>query len=255
MVFYANDQLEKVVKGRYKEEYIILEETTEHPDLLIAKNRLSYDVEVEKAAKKLGLNLQNNSQGYIGEINYKQSLDINTELGNFTLNPKLFTEFLKLLKSGRALEGKGTQVNSSELENILNEIIEVRGPYRAEWLDHKYSSQSKGLFKGKEMCVTYHKFDSSGNLVEFTEPLDEDTLMKNKIPGISLDDWVNHPTSQGLPIKTVKEGDLYFWKPIEGRVTGLIAGAGWAGLVCVGDASNSNANLGVRSTKILGGKP
>ena len=96
------------------ENYILLEQTTEHPDLLIAKNRLAYDAEVDKAGKKLGLNLQNNKQGYIGNINWEQGLKLNNELGNFTLNPRLFAEFLKLLKSGKAFDGtksKLIQVN------------------------------------------------------------------------------------------------------------------------------------------------
>jgi len=95
-------------------QYILLKETNEHPDLLIAKNRLAYNAEVDKAGKKLGLNLQNNTQGYIGHINWELALKLNNELGGFTLNPKLFAEFLKLLKSGKAFDGtknKLIQVN------------------------------------------------------------------------------------------------------------------------------------------------
>ena len=220
------------------ENYILLPQTTEHPDLLIAKNRLFYDTEVDKAAKKLGLNLENNSQGYIGNINWEQALKLNNEAGNFTLNPKLFAEFLKLLKSGRPLDGKGVQVNSSELENILKEIIEVRSPYRAEWLDAKYSKL------GAQLQVNYHKFDSSGKLIEVTETLDTDTMLQNKTPGINLDDWVNNPTSQGLPRTSVKEGNLYFWHPRESRVARFGAGPGGAYLGCNGDPQYSDSALG-----------
>ena len=233
------------------ENYILLKETNEHPDLLIAKNRLAYDTEVDKVAKNLGLTLQNNSQGYIGNINWEQALKLNNGLNNFTLNPKLFAEFLKLLKTGRALDGKKNQVNSNELEQILNEIIEVRNPWRAEWLDNKYSKQGGVLGIGSKLSVTYHKFDSSGKLVEVTEPLDADTLMQNKTPGISLDDWLNNPNFQGLPKANVQDGSLYYWQPIEGKVAGFGAVADWAGLGCDGDPDSSNGVLGVRAAKIL----
>ncbi len=230
------------------ENYILLPQTTEHPDLLIAKNRLAYDSEVEKAAKKLGLNLQNNNQSYIGNINWEQALKLNNELNSFTLNPKLFAEFLKLLKSGNAVDGTKKQVNSGELEQILNEIIEVRNPWRSEWLDNKYSKQ------GSELGVTYHKFDSSGRLIEVTEVLDSDTLMEDKQPGISLDDWINNPTSQGLPKSSVPDGSLYFWKPTEGRVARFDVGAGRSVLICGRYPQGSYDEVGVRRAKIFGGK-
>src|SRR3989344_6260812 len=233
------------------ENYILLPQTNEHTDLLIAKNRLAYDSEVEKASKKLGLNLQNNSQGYIGNINREQALKLNNELNSFTLNSKLFAEFLKLLKSGRALDGTKKQVNSRELETILKEIIEVRNPWRSEWLDNKYSKSGGVLGIGSKLSVTYHKFDSSGKLIEVTEPLDSDTLMENKTPGISLEDWVNNPNSQGLPKSNVPDGSLYFWHPREGRVARFVADADGADLYCLGYPDGSDGVLGVRVAKIF----
>ncbi len=233
------------------ENYILLPQTNEHPDLLIAKNRLSYGTEVEQAATELGLTLQNNSQNYIGNINWEHALKLNTELGNFTLNPKLFAEFLKLLKSGKAFDGTKNKVDSRELETILNEIIEVRNPWRAEWLDNKYSKQGGVLGIGSKLSVTYHKFDSSGKLIEVTEALDSDTLMENKTPGISLEDWINNPTSHGLPKSNVKNGNLYYWYPVDGRVARFGAGAGRAYLGCVGGPDDSDGVLGVRGAKIF----
>ena len=217
--------------------------------MLIAKKRLAYDAEVDKASKKLGLNLQDNNQGYIGNINWEQALNLNKELGNFTLNPKLFAEFLKLLKSGRAFNGAGKKVDPKELEQILNEITEVRNPWRAEWLDNKYSKSND------KIQVTYHKFDSSGNLVEVTEQLDPETLIQNKTPGINLEDWIENPTLQGLPKSNVKDGSLYFWQPTEGRVARFVAGADGAGLGCYGGPLGSDPGLGVRAAKIFGGNP
>src|SRR3989304_829883 len=65
--------------------YIILESTTQHPDLLISMHRLSYTPEVEKAAKSLKLALQNTAEEkdghkYIGNIQHQQALDITKAL-------------------------------------------------------------------------------------------------------------------------------------------------------------------------------
>ena len=238
--------------GSDLENYILLPQTTEHPDLLIAKTRLAYDYEVEKAGKKLGLTLQNNKQGYIGDINWEQALKLNNELGSFTLNPKLFAEFLKLLKYGRALDGTKKQVNSRELETILNEIIEVKTPYRSEWLDNKYVKQGGVLGIGSKLAVTYNKF-VNGKLIEATAVLDSDTLMETKTPGIDLDSWIENPNSQGLPRSSVKDGSLYFWHPSDGRVAWFDAGTIRVGLSCYRGPLESNAVLGVRQAKVFGG--
>ncbi len=229
----------------YLKNYILLPQNNEHPDLIIAKNRLSYNTEVEQAAKKLSLNLKNNSQDYIGNINFDQSHNLLEELGSFMLNPKLFTEFLKLLKSGNAIDGNKNKINSNELETILKGITELRDPFRREWLDHKYS-QSKN-----KLLVTYHKFDSSGKLIKVTEALDSDTLMEDKTPGMDLEDWINNRTSQGLPKSNVSDGSLYFLKPTEESVTRFDAYADWAVLFCNRDPLTWSASLGVREVKIF----
>ncbi len=231
--------------NEYLKDYILLKETKEHPDLIIAKNRLTYNKKVEQVSKKLNLDLQNNLEDYIVNINWNESHNLLKELNSFMLNPKLFAEFLKLLKSGNAFDGNKDKVNSNELEKILNGIIELRNPCRAEWLDHKYFKSSNKL------QVTYHKFDSSGKLIEFTEKLDPDTLLKYILSEIILEDWINNTTSQGLPKSNVQKGDLYYWRPREGRVAGFDANAGRADLDCVGDPDNSGGDLGVREVKIF----
>lgn len=172
---------------------------------------------------------------------------------SFMLNPRQFADFLKLLKSGNAFDGNKNKVDSKELEQILKDILEIRNPWRSEWLDHKYSSKSKGLFKGSQLCVTYHKFDSSGKLVEVTEDLDSDTLMEDKTPRIHLEEWINNSNNQGLPRSRISDGGLYYWKPTEGRVAGFRACAGGVNLGCDRDPLGSNSGLGVRHAKIFGG--
>ena len=62
----------------------------------------------------------------------QQTLHNNNE---FMLTIRQFADFLKLLKSDKVYDGKGKQLPKQQLDQILNEILEVRSPWRSEWLD------------------------------------------------------------------------------------------------------------------------
>ena len=101
---------------------------------------------------------------------------------------------------------------------IYDEVTQVKSPWTAEWLDAKFEKR-----KDKMYILT-----EDGTKAE---PLDEDTLMEDKCPGISLDSWLENPTSQGFPREDVKEGELYFWSPRNRRVA-RFAVSDRAGLFC-----------------------
>src|SRR3990167_415968 len=89
--------------------YLLLPQTREHPEIPISLTRLVYGPEVQAVGQKLSINLQNNSntstlypQGYLRNINHAQSLQINQELGGINLPINLFVEFLNELRSGNA---------------------------------------------------------------------------------------------------------------------------------------------------------
>ena len=242
------------------ENYVILSAgrygNHDYPDLLIGMNRLSYDSEVEKAAQSLGLTLQNNQQGFIGDINWENAIKLNQALGNFTLPLILGKEFIKLLRDGangkKVYNGKGDQISSSQLGNLYNEIVEVRDPWRAEWYDTKFTSkQTSGGFlrSGKtEWFVDYPIFEN-GTLKRISESL-EQCLRQDKNPGIDIDSWLNQATSQGLPHENSASGSLYYWHPRNDKVAGFGAGSGGAGLVCCWGPTFSSASLGVRAVRV-----
>ena len=221
-ISYINLISREIEKKIELTDYIILPETRNHPDLLIAKNKSH---ENKKWFQAQGLLKQEDS---------------------FMLTPELFAEFLRLLKSKRELfDGFGNLITEQNIkERILEEILEIRNPWRAEGLDQKYLRGHSKLF------VSYHKFDSSGKLIQVTEQLNKETLMHSRTPGISLDDYVENPTSQGLPKKIIKEGGLWYWPPIENNVAGFFVCADWAYFNCSTDPNVSDANLGVRKAKI-----
>jgi len=230
--------LESAIERNNPSNYLLLKESKAHPELIVPLGRLVYGPEMEELAKELKLSLRNNAQGYIGNINFEQAEDLSRGLEGFMTTPSLFVEKLKLLLSGEAYDGSGNKHDPKKLEKAFKEITEVRNPWRAEWLGHRYSKQEN------QLQVTYNKF-VDGKLTKVTEPLDEDTLMENRTPGISLESWIENPTSQGLPRKTVEKGSLYFWHPRDKSVAWFNANAGRSYLDCNWDAQNSNDEVGV----------
>ena len=162
---------------------------------------------------------------------------------HFMLPLRQFIDFLTLLQTNNVYDGSGSKLSRQECKNIFNDITEVRNHYHAELLDAQYSKQ------GKDLMISYAKVQPDGSLLRTKEPL-EACLMTNKTPGISLEDWLNNPTSQGLPRENVPKGSLYYWHPIEGRVSGFGAGSGGVVLGCDVVPRVSDAVLGTRAARV-----
>lgn len=191
--------------------FILLPETKEHPDILVAKHRLALDSKVREIATAFGFKLNNTAKElrgnnpYIGYITYSQAQRINIALLGFTLPVLYFNEHLDLLYEGAngntpAYDENGKRLPRVESEDLLKEMVEQRDPWRGETLDAKFGNGT----------ITYYRF-VGGELVEVTEPLDEDTLMEDR--RISFGYWLKNPTSQGLVRRDTPEGDIYSWYP------------------------------------------
>ena len=148
-----------------------------------------------------------------------------------------FVEFLKYLKSSN---------NQEDLE-IYKDITEVRSPWRAEWFDADFKTKGEDLY-----IHSNHKLDENKSLVpQNKEILDRNTLMKDKIPGISLESWLKNPTKQGLPSKKTNSGNSYYWNPRSDNnsVARFNADVDGAGLSCYGSPSDRDSYLGVRAVR------
>ncbi len=223
-----------------------------YPDLLVRTHRLGYTDTVGKVAQTLGLTVKNTAQEqdgsqYIGSIQQKQAIDLVKGLNYVPLTMRLHVDFLKEINSGRegkrVFDGNGNNVSRKDLEQIWNEITEVRNPWRAEWLDNRFSK------KGKQWYVTYHQIQQDGTLNEVTEALEE-CLMIDKTPGIDLRDWLNRATTQGLPPSNVIDGTMYYRRPQDGAVAWFGADSDRAFLNGSRDLQDSYSALGVRVAKI-----
>lgn len=148
--------------------------------------------------------------------------------------PMEFLEILKYIKETN--------------KELYSEITQVRSPWRANWLDADFK-----MINGDLHMNYNHKMNESGVLVpQNSEVIDRNTLMNNRTPGISLDDYIlkNH-TSQGLPSKDVKKGNLYYWSPGKDNnsVAGFNAGSDGADLDCGRDPSSRGSGRGVFAVK------
>jgi len=167
----------------------------------------------------------------------------------YMLTIRQFVDFLKLLKSGNVHDGTGKKLDSRRINDVLNEIIAVRDPVRAEWLDADFKVFKKKLIAKSDLMINYgHRLNSNGEIKpQYSEPL-EDWLDKDRTPGINFDDWLNNANKHGLPSPKVGNGDLYYWSPDRDNnsVAWFCAVSGGALLGCSWDPSYSVRALGVR---------
>ena len=158
----------------------------------------------------------------------------------------------QILLSEKAYDGAGNLIDPSELRKIFNERHEVRNPWRAEYIDALFEERGH-LFSREELLYLSqnHQYigkDSKGIILipKYSQELNPDTLRENR--RIDLLHFIKEAhTSQGLPREDVKEGDFYYYRPVNGRVAGLGAGSVRAVLYCNWVPSSLGAGLGVRA--------
>jgi hypothetical protein len=210
-----------------KPAYLLLEGRThgnyEYPDLIVATDRSHQNKNWSEAWNEL------------------------RQEDAFMLNPRQYVDFLKMLRSGQGYDETGNAVSGSVLAEILNDIVEVRDPWRAEWLDARFSNKRTGrkelVIPVNQMHITYHVLDN-GSLREVAEPLDN-YLGSDKTPGIDLNSWLSD-NEHGLPKQNIQDGQLYFWHPRTERVARFGANSDWAYLGCGGGSGYHDSSLGVR---------
>ena len=163
--------------------------------------------------------------------------------GAYMITPRQFVDFINLLRSGNAYNGLGVKLDTKRVKALLDDILEQKDPYRAEWLDARFAQS------GKTLNVMYHKIKSDGSIEDVAEPL-HDCLMEDKQPGISLDYWLRNANNQGLPPKNISDGSIYYWYPRDKAVARFRANSDGVFLYANRDPAISYSSLGVRAAKI-----
>ncbi len=181
-------------------------------------------------------------------INYDDAEERVHARSGLMLTIRQFVDFLNLLRSGKAYDANGKRIGKAELNRIYEGITtSVRNPWHAEHLDARFSlrEDTPNLSDRPRLSITYHSIQPNGSLKEVTEPL-VDCLMEDRLPGISLDDWLKNANSQGLPRPGLKEGDSCYSHPKTGKVASFVVYLGMAGLGCNGSPQVSGPGYGVR---------
>ena len=241
------------------ENYIILRGrehgSYNYRDLAVSITRLQFSPEVETVAKKLNKVLSNtaltsdgHAYDYIGNINRQEALKLNLILNGRTLNPRQGIDFLLDLREG--IEGNkvieyanNKKAPKKLLERIYDDILGVRNPWRAEFLDADFK------VIGKDLHILYDHELKNGILVPQRKEKLEDYLDKKGIK-VKLKDF----NRQGLATVEQDKGELCFWSPDKDNksVAGFIADSDRASLYCNRYPDDAFAWLGVRRAKNLG---
>ena len=217
-------------------DYVVSEHEVEHElEHILKSNSTTEDVDVvgdgEFFIIKVDLQrITENGEPFAGSK--PETLDI--DLSNYRIQPEIRDN------------AKGKKVDLGLLKKIWDDITEIRTPWRAEWLNVKFSKKPYNFLIGlsNQHLITYDKIMDNGDVKQVTEELDQDTLMQDKL--ISLEEWLKNPNSQGLPGKSISDGNLYFYHPKDNSVARFDAYSSRASLDCFGNPSYSNSGLGVR---------
>ena len=156
----------------------------------------------------------------------------------FMLSIRQYIDFLQLLKSGNVYDERGTKLPNGRVNEILDEILTKRDPWRAEWLDAYFKDVNGTLY------FNYEHTNVNGQLKpQHSEPL-ENCVMK--------DAYVNlfSANRQGLPTVKSRTQETYYWHPVNGRVARFGANSGRVYLDANGDPAVSYSSLGVRPARL-----
>lgn len=170
--------------------------------------------------------------------------------GNKMLTIRQFVDFVNLIKTGRAFNGAGKPVDKRRLDTIIDNIMTVRDPVRAEWFDAKFESRGGFAGVGNKMYIHYnHSIDASGNIKPGKTEQLEPYLESDKKLGINVEQWLRDSNIYGIPKPTIAAGDLWYWYPRNDSVAWFGANSDGAYLSCYRNPTDSDAGLGVRAAR------
>ena len=128
--------------------------------------------------------------------------------------------------------------DTPEYQELYEGITGVRKPRRANWINARFKEKKDGMYMISEDALINNEYQNQ------TLKLD-DCLMNNR--QISLDEWINSTTPDGLPPTNISYGDLYYWHPRDESVARFWSDSGGAVLGCYGDPGGLDSVLGVFS--------
>ncbi len=176
-------------------------------------------------------------------LNWYQAHEALHKEDSFMLNIRQYLDLLILLKSGDVYDGIGNKLDQTRLDILLNDMLERRDPYRAEWLDADFK-----VIDGVLHINYDHRTINDQLKPQSSKPLGGDCMMEDCYvePLISAD-------VQGLPIGKSMGREIYYRHPRRNNHSVAKFGASLdeVALVCDATPLDSVAYLGVRVAKIF----
>jgi len=226
----------------------------------VSPGRLTECSAITKVVKELELNnYQNTSKDslgrdFVGNNNWFEFMKLDAGLG--LINPDMQESFyfFKLLRDGaenkrKVFDVSGKVVDPSFLRKLHDDFFKVQSPWRANSIGTEFKKDEENI-----LAYSHHTLENGVLVPQRKIILNKDALMKNRFPGMDLNDWQDGGyTLQGFPAKSVEDGSLYDYSPSDGNnsVARLVVGSDWANLYCYGSPSFRNLNLGVLAAKQL----
>ena len=149
-----------------------------------------------------------------------------------------FLDLRDLLDSRKkTYDGKGSLVSTLEKQGLLDEMIDRRTPWRAEYFGNRFFKYDEKWYMESGFKVINDKISP--------------TSIK-EIKPLMMGGWTSfkHINEDGLVTK-LRGKEIFYFSPIDGRVAWFVAGSDRAYLDCDRSPSDSIEGLGVRAQKIL----
>ncbi|AJF62923.1 MAG: hypothetical protein QT11_C0001G0787 [archaeon GW2011_AR20] len=147
-----------------------------------------------------------------------------------------FLDLRDLLDSRKkTYDGKGSLVSTLEKQGLLDEMIDRRTPWRAEYFGNRFFKYDEKWYMESGFKVINDKISP--------------TSIK-EIKPLMMGGWTSfkHINEDGLVTK-LRGKEIFYFSPIDGRVARFVAGSDWAYLNCRGSPFYSNGGLGVRESR------
>jgi len=170
------------------QDYILLEGTDNYPDTLISTTST----------------LQNNSWYETHERLHEQ--------GFYMPTIKQFVDFLKLLKSGNAFNEQGSRVPLTQLEQIFNEITELRTTGPLEVLDAKFEGINGVFYMNYNHKIINGQLQPQNAKILQSYVIHPNTTLGKILimPVAKLEYWLNNSTPEGLTPSNITDGDRLY---------------------------------------------
>ena len=226
------------------------------PDLKVDMWRLKKRDQIVEIAKFMGADISNtgesidNTHRYIGNITRRFALELILRTGGIVLPAKEHFRFRKLLQKGieekTILDGNKQPINSKLINLIYRDLTEACSHWRGEWVDDTFKQREEILYLEKN-----HKLSDKGELVpKYSEPIEE-CLTEHGLANLSSINSQGFPTRRSEEQNYNQRENIYFWPPIEGRVTWFYADSVSSNFGCYWGVGSSDSSLGVRRAEIV----